>query len=130
MEKQANQTIKNLGFPDPSDIWDGIVTESGEFLPGSMWSDKAISQFCVQMFGLANWIIYAEQGVIDRVVPYIQTIIDKIKAREISEEEGLKLTHTKHIFSKTEFENIHREYKNDGGMLESFYENKGNSICQ
>jgi hypothetical protein len=115
----------NNCFPEPSELWDNYLTTEGIFLEGSGWSEDSINKFHLQISGIANSIIYAEQSIINRVVPQIKDIITKIKTKEISEEEGIKLVHAKVVFSKVELENIREEYNNDGGMLESFYENRG-----
>lgn len=106
-------------FPEPSELWEGCHVRS--------WPVLEQARFVTELTYISSSIIYCEQPVINRVKKYIENIIAKANAGELSSDEACRFVTPQVVFTKEELEIIEKNSHEQGEMLGNFYQNKGSS---
>ena len=116
---------------DLSNTFDGLM------MPYDLWHIKIphwslieCSRFEVELIKVSTNLPFAEQAVYDRVVAFVQDVIDRARNNEISSEEACKLTEFNSLFTKEEVENMQETRKVQGPMITKFLREKNIQFSQ
>jgi len=101
------------GIPGPDQFW-------GDWRP-KQWSFHETGLFGIWVWGVASALVFAEQDTINRVQPYVQSVIDRAKAGELNHKEAIELVRPSTVFSEEERAVIHENAKKHGQMMGDFF---------
>jgi hypothetical protein len=99
--------------PTPEDLW-GDCKVSG-------WDSKNETLWNLWLKNIAVLIIFAEQGVVDRVTESVRSTIEKAKSGELTSDQAVWKISPQSLLRQEEWEAINAAARRDGRMIGQLY---------
>jgi hypothetical protein len=110
--------LKELGYPDPKDMW-------GEYSVHESWSKDDKAQLDLWLIGAAASIVFAEQSVINRVNARVKEILLCAKDGSMSAHDCIDAVKPLVLFTKEERAVIDANAEKQSHMMTAFHKNPG-----